>query len=153
QAQHPGRRASSARPHGCIMNPDLCELAPLGTGRSRVSCGAMSAVVTTSPTTSQRPLGRGETAVVTAGATDPGRVRSVNQDYFFDGRIAPYGYLAVVADGMGGHISGEVASRGAVEAFTDCLRRTRAHAPVALARAAQAANVQVYNRAIEKPQP
>lgn len=87
-----------------------------------------------------------------AGASDPGRVRSVNQDCFFAGPVAPHGHLAVVADGMGGHISGEVASRSAIEALIDALRRSRAQAPVALARAAQAANVAVYNQAIEHPE-
>ncbi len=93
-----------------------------------------------------------ETRVVSAGASDAGRVRSVNQDYFFAGNISPFGELAVVADGMGGHISGEVASRRAIEVLTESLRRSRSHAPVALARAAQAANVEVYNHAIEHPE-
>src|SRR5690606_25038403 len=112
----------------------------------------MSAVMTTAPTALQRSLGRHETVVVAAGATDAGRVRSVNQDCFFEGRMPPYGHLAVVADGMGGHLSGEGASRRAVEPLPERLARHRAQAPVALARAAQAANVEVYNRAIEKPE-
>lgn len=100
----------------------------------------------------ERTPGPGTTVVRAAGATDAGRVRSVNQDCYFEGRVAHHGHLAVVADGMGGHISGEVASRSAVEALVDSLRRNRAHPPVALARAAQAANVEVYNYAIEHPE-
>lgn len=93
-----------------------------------------------------------ETVVVGAGATDPGRVRSLNQDAYFFGRVGPHGYLGAVADGMGGHISGELASRRAVEVLVATLVRSRAQAPVALARAAQAANVEVYNHALEHPE-
>jgi len=112
----------------------------------------MSAVVPLPQARPQRPPARGQTAVQGAGASDPGRVRSVNQDFYYEGPVGSYGHLAVVADGMGGHISGEVASRSAVEALTASLRHNRAHAPVALARAAQAANVEVYNQAIEHPE-
>lgn len=92
------------------------------------------------------------TRVTTAGATHPGRVRRVNQDSFFVGEIRGRGYLAVVADGMGGHTAGEIASRRAVDTLVDSMRRSRAHPPVALARAAQAANVEVYNYGFENPQ-
>ena len=92
------------------------------------------------------------TRIVSAGASDAGRVRSVNQDWFFAGEVPARGHLAVVADGMGGHTAGEVASRRAVDTLVESLRRSRAQPPVALARAAQAANVEVYNYALEHPQ-
>lgn len=47
-----------------------------------------------------------------AGLTDPGRMRSNNEDSY---SLVPEIGLAVLADGMGGHLAGEVASGIAVD--------------------------------------
>ena len=49
-------------------------------------------------------------------ATDVGQVREVNEDSL---RIMPDHSLAVVADGMGGHKAGDIASRMAVNSLCD----------------------------------
>jgi PPM family protein phosphatase len=96
--------------------------------------------------------GEAATRVIAAAASDAGRVRVVNQDAHWAGQVGHKGYLAVVADGMGGHQTGEVASQQALDTFLATLRSLRAHPPAALARAAQAANLEVYALANERPE-
>ena len=55
------------------------------------------------------------------GNTDPGLVRDHNEDAFYISEIEP---LYVVADGMGGHNCGEVASRIAVETIAEFYNET-----------------------------
>jgi protein phosphatase len=50
--------------------------------------------------------------MISGGVTDKGRVRGHNEDSFLD---APQSSLWVVADGMGGHTAGDVASKMIVE--------------------------------------
>lgn len=56
-----------------------------------------------------------------AGLTDVGRSRDNNEDNFFISSTEP---LCIVADGMGGHNSGEVASLFAVRTIRDFYERT-----------------------------
>lgn len=82
------------------------------------------------------------TRVKLAGASRPGKVRSVNEDAVVADEVGGRPLL-LVADGMGGHSTGEVASAYATEAIQKHLKRTRAHPPAGLARALQAANADV----------
>jgi len=59
------------------------------------------------------------TSILACGQTDPGLARLHNEDAF---RVDSDRGLYVVADGMGGHSHGEVASKIAVETITKALR-------------------------------
>jgi PPM family protein phosphatase len=59
------------------------------------------------------------------GLTDTGNLRDNNEDYLFAGKLKKDEYLFIVADGMGGHEAGEVASRKAVSMFVQQLEKEK----------------------------
>ena len=82
-----------------------------------------------------------------SAATDLGHVREINEDSL---RVMPALNLAVVADGMGGHKAGEVASRMAVNALCDYFEEQAASgseiSSATMVDAFSLANSQVYAR-------
>lgn len=84
------------------------------------------------------------------GATDVGQVRQGNEDNFLVGDS-----VYAVADGMGGHLAGEVASELALEPVSDLDGRVFADAEEALMSLRQAvvsANARVARKAADDPQ-
>ena len=80
------------------------------------------------------------------GKTDPGRVRRNNEDSFFvsEGPVGIFDQLMVVADGMGGHMLGEVASQTAVQAFANFINEAEPDSPAyIMENACYAANLAV----------
>ena len=106
------------------------------------------------PETDPKPQSKGQLAATRihfAGQSEAGEVRKVNQDaYFVD--TTPQGVLAIVADGMGGHKSGEIASQTAVNVLSRALRKAQNHPPAAMAKAVQDANLEIYDYAAEHPE-
>jgi serine/threonine protein phosphatase PrpC len=85
------------------------------------------------------------TTLRAGSATDVGKVRTSNQD-----QLLVTADLFAVADGMGGHAAGEVASLAAVEAL-----RATFHQPdgtQGLITAAEAANRSIWDRAQDNPE-
>lgn len=80
------------------------------------------------------------------GASDVGQVRQVNQDSMFLGTA-----VFVVADGMGGHAGGEVASRIAVETMESELHGGGPHRVLDLVTAVQTANDRVWEQSEQDP--
>lgn len=73
--------------------------------------------------------------VAAAGLTDRGRVRATNQDYML---LSPEQDIFIVADGMGGHDAGDVASRLAAQHVRAVL--DHGHARESIARVHEALN-------------
>ena len=85
-----------------------------------------------------------------AGASHAGSVREANQDSFFID-LTPNGALALVADGMGGHVSGELASQKARDVLAGALRTGHRYPPLAVAEAVQQANLEIFDHAETHP--
>jgi protein phosphatase len=85
--------------------------------------------------------------------TDAGCRRETNEDFGSYTRpgdselLANKGWLAVVADGMGGHLAGEVASNLAVEVITRVYYEDPGDAHISLKRAFVEANRRIYEAA------
>ena len=88
--------------------------------------------------------------ILTSGMSDIGQVREVNQDYcgeFEDPETSRR--LLVVADGMGGHLGGEVASRMAVETIAEVFRSGGDDSQELLRQALHTANERVHKASRE----
>lgn len=91
-----------------------------------------------------------------AGSTDKGKVRTSNEDYFFIGNDKN---IFLIADGMGGHLGGEVASKMSVEIVADFfsdnidshLLRDKSDVLKVILRAFQRANKEVVKKGRSTP--
>lgn len=88
----------------------------------------------------------------TFSITDTGRLRNSNQDCVFceENEIGRFPNLFLVADGMGGHQAGDLASRMCVNEIAAQISKMEARTPVsAFETAIREANTKVYQKSLE----
>jgi protein phosphatase len=85
------------------------------------------------------------TILRSGSASDVGRVRAVNEDQLLDSPT-----LFAVADGMGGHVGGDVAARTAIEALAQ--RFNVQPSPNGLVQAVRDANTAVWEKSTADPE-
>lgn len=87
----------------------------------------------------------------TFSITDTGRLRNSNQDCVFceENQIGKFPNLFLVADGMGGHQAGDLASRICVNEVANQIKQTETRTPVgAFEEAIQIANAKVHEQSL-----
>lgn len=89
--------------------------------------------------------------LVTACVTHVGQVRSANQDDVGEFTNPSGCRLIVVADGMGGHAGGEVASRTCIERIAEVFQSATGDHETVLRTALEAANERVYRLGMATP--
>ena len=95
---------------------------------------------------------KGAVLMKISSATSVGKIRAVNEDSFLVCQISSGGAtLAVVADGMGGHNAGEVASAETVNTLKDFIAKTNIPIKELLLSAIQCANNSVYKMSKKTP--
>ncbi|MFN9435936.1 MAG: PP2C family protein-serine/threonine phosphatase, partial [Planctomycetota bacterium] len=119
----------------------------------------MNSKVTSSSTRSESPNSPWRAALATAAATDVGMRRSANQDSYCitlaDDREKweRSGHLLIVADGMGAHAAGELASRLSVDLIPHHYAKLNRGDPVgAIHQAMEEANSEIYRRGQANPE-
>lgn len=104
--------------------------------------------------TDEQPSESPRYEIVAVMQTDPGCVRETNEDsvkYFRPtdpAELARKGVIAIVADGMGGHSAGEVASRIATEVIKNVYYETEKDTTESLRRALNAANHEIHEASL-----
>lgn len=93
----------------------------------------------------------------TASRTDVGRIRTVNEDSAAVHTGADGLTIAVLADGMGGHQAGDIASRTTIEIMMEQLGPLRAEMKPdeweqAIAASIERANAEIYRQSLQNPQ-
>lgn len=94
----------------------------------------------------------GGVELIAKGTSDIGLVRKNNEDAFFidTNRVGKLSNLLIVADGMGGHNCGEVASSKAIDSFVDNIRKSSETDILdTLTSSTLVANNSVYNLSLE----
>lgn len=116
--------------------------------------GAARNSTETPPVDQQKPIESPKYEIVAVMQTDPGCVRETNEDsvkYFRptdQAELRRKGVIAIVADGMGGHSAGEVASRIATEVIKNVYYETEKDATESLRIALNAANHEIHEASL-----
>jgi protein phosphatase len=92
------------------------------------------------------------TKLVVAALSDPGRVRTDNQDTAAAFANVSNERLLIVADGVGGHRGGETASKLCVDTLGRIFRDPHGTPEERLRRGLELANEEVYSQALSKPE-
>ena len=93
-----------------------------------------------------------EARLLIGSATDVGQRRDHNEDDLATFSTKDGGSVLVVADGMGGHLAGEVASAKAIEVLRRELLRATDDPSAALRAAIELANREIWDEAASDPE-